>query len=121
MTGLSHQNTDSLRAFIRVIGSILIIIMILVGTILLYAGIQNYINEDSQGLAFGTTVLGLAIISFPLAVFLAVKAIGSYRKGRSEYEMPDTPMRFFMFTFFSAGFLLLSFVAILMYIIYAKA
>jgi hypothetical protein len=65
-------------------------------------------------------VLGLAITSMPMSVYFISKAITSYKKGRSQYELPDTPMRFFLYTFFSAGFLLLSIVSLLVYIVYSR-
>ena len=102
----------------RFLGVLVAILILMVGAVFLYAGIQNYFAAEAQGVAFGTTTLGLAIFCLPLAVYFTGRARKSYKKSRSQYELPDTPLRFFMLMLFSAGFLLLSLVSILLYIVY---
>lgn len=103
---------------LRLLGMLIAIFVLMVGAVFLYAGIQNYFAAESQGVAFGTTTLGLAIFCFPLAVYFTSRARKSYKKSRSKYELPDTPLRFFMLMLFSAGFMLLSLISILLYIVY---
>jgi hypothetical protein len=110
-----------LMSLLRGVGVIAYIIVLSAGVLVLYAGIQNYSDVETQGSAFGTTVLGIAITSLPFAVYFTAKTARSYARSKSRYELPDTPLRFFLYTACSAGFLLLSLVSLLLYVMYSRS
>jgi len=120
MSTRSRGRSSPFRSLLRGLGLLFSILILLIGVVVLYAGIQNYFSAEAQGAAFGTTVLGLAITSLPLALYFSAKAAKSYKKSKSQYELPDTPMRFFLYTAFSAGFFLLLLVSVLMFIMYVR-
>jgi hypothetical protein len=116
-----ERRIGTLRTIRNAIGLALMIVTFLVGAILLYAGIQNYLSSDSDGSGFSTTVLGISIISFPLSILFGIRMAKSYKKSRSRYEMPDTPFHFFLLAFLSSGFLFIAIVALLIFIVYSQS
>jgi hypothetical protein len=121
MTPRRRSPRERFKTLLRGFGALVTVAVLAVGALVLYAGIQNYASGDVQSSGFDTTVLGIAILSFPLALLFSAQANKSYRRSKSRYEIPDTPLRFFLLSSFGAGFLLLSVVSILMYLMYLRS
>lgn len=111
------QSSSALRATGRALFIFFTMLFLTVGSFILYAGLQNYFDSDHDG-AFSNTLLGLALVSIPLAILFTARAVMSYKRSRSQYELPDTPLYFFIQVFVSAGFMLISVTALMLYLIY---
>jgi hypothetical protein len=110
--------TSALRSAGRALFIFLTLLFLTVGLFILYAGLQNYLDSESHDGAFSNTLLGVSLVSIPLAFIFTARAVKSYKKSRSQYELPDTPLYFFIQTFVSAGFMLISITALMLYLIY---
>ena len=110
--------TSPLRAAGRAVFIFITLLFLTVGLFILYAGLQNYLDSERDDGAFSNTLLGVALVSIPLAVLFTARAVKSYKRNRSQYELPDTPLYFFIQTFVSAGFMLISVTALMLYFIY---
>ncbi len=98
-------------------------LILILGTIILYSGLQSYLGgEPAEGAApFATTLLGLSVISFPFTVFFSIAAARAFRRRRSRYELPESPMRLLMLLVASGGFVLLTVLSLTMYLAFFTA
>jgi hypothetical protein len=115
---VDQGRSSPLRSVAKGVLLFLVFLLLTVGSIVLYAGVQNYFEDDHDDAAFTNVVLGLSLVSLPLALLFTARASRSYRRSRSQYELPDTPLYFFTQTFLSAGFLLLAAVSLMLYLVY---
>ncbi|MDH7516169.1 MAG: hypothetical protein QHI48_09875 [Bacteroidota bacterium] len=99
---------------------ILATVLLTVGVLILYAGVETYLGREptSEGTTpFATVLIGMAVVSFPLAVYFSIKASRQFRSKTSRYDLPESPFRLFLLLVASGGFVLLMVLSLVLYLI----
>ena len=110
----------SLRRTIKISIGIVTVPVLIVGSLILYDGLQHYIDDDlpaDTGGAFATTLLGLTIVSFPLTTFFGYKTSKSLQRQRSQYDQPDVPLKFVSLIIVTSMLVFVTFLCLTLYIV----
>ncbi len=88
---------SALRRAIRFTGFSLGFLLVMIGVFFFVMGLAAYLSGDTSVIAYRPMLISATMVSIPACGYFLYKLWDFYKAQQNTYNMPDTPLKFYVF------------------------
>ncbi len=112
------------RALVRISKVVFVVVSLMLatlGALFFLSGFQSVVEGEHSDLAWGNIMLSVALVSFPLAIFFGYKSAKHYLIPTDGYQPPESPLKTLLYIALTGGFVLITVISIIVFLLYLNA
>ena len=110
-----------IRSALKASLAVLTVPILIIGTLIIVEGIQHYFDPalPNENAPIANLLLGGGIVCLPMSVYFSYRTIRSFKRQQSRYGQPELPVKFFLLLIATGGLILLTFLNLALFAVFA--